>query len=141
MAPTQTFPVRYLTQSELRAELRVAAKEILAKPPRKPYRPNRVFVPGKTRRWVYVIRPGGPLVKVGIATNVKSRRKELQTASAQRLTIHHKVLCEPGTEHFVESAVHQAMRSHRQMGEWFSVDPEYAAAILDQQHKRLSRAA
>jgi hypothetical protein len=72
---------------------------------------------------------GSGLIKIGISGDVKKRKRALEQAVGQRLTILAEV---PGGRE-LERVLHQSFSDLRQMGEWFTDSPrlrEFIATAL-----------
>lgn len=70
---------------------------------------------------IYMIRIGsvGP-VKIGVAKNPLWRVKELQTAHPERLVLLDQFDAPDKEERFL----HERLKAHRLVGEWFKPEPE-----------------
>lgn len=130
--------MRNLTREELQAELSAHASEILkAWRNRHKVNPKRLASEARAARrddldvrFIYIIGHNRTSVKIGIAKDVRKRRKALQTASAQGLIVHFKAICPPKMAPTVERECHKALRLVRSKGEWFNVSPETAEVIV-----------
>lgn len=80
-------------------------------------------------RYVYMLRAGQAQYKVGIASNVYRRIKELQTSNPNRIDLVMSRLLDNATE--VERMVHQRLHSFKMDGgtEWFAMTCEQAVDI------------
>ena len=65
------------------------------------------------------------LVKVGITTDIKKRKRDLQNGCGQSLNL--LMLVEGTTE--LEKSIHSAFKDHRLEGEWFKPDDVLLAFI------------
>jgi hypothetical protein len=90
-------------------EQRALARKLLGRPDYTG--PHRVY---------FIQGEGGGPIKIGHATYVKSRLKELQSGSPVKLVV---LATTPGRER-EERALHDRFASHRLHGEWFSPAPE-----------------
>ena len=80
---------------------------------------------------VYAISDGHRHNKIGVASNVSRRMKELQTGSPRRLLLSSYVECDSQPEAFsVESAAKRSLDEFRTIGEWFRCDSYYAIQAL-----------
>lgn len=79
-------------------------------------------------RFVYVIQgdPETP-IKVGIANDVHKRMKGIQTGYPWRLRL---LFAIPGDQH-LEWYLHQRLKGHRLLGEWFQPDPDFLDFVAD----------
>lgn len=86
-------------------------------------------VPQKTH--IYIVTDGLGAVKVGIAKDPFRRLSGLQTASPRVLSLRAKyeVVEEIGRK--VEKQVHKRLQCDRIMGEWFAIEPERAAEVVE----------
>lgn len=75
-------------------------------------------------KYVYIVRVGDNNYKVGVANNVSSRVKELQTGNAGKIEIVCSALVD--NEYVIERSLHELMSEHRAMGgkEWFELEPQ-----------------
>jgi hypothetical protein len=80
----------------------------------------KLDVPARPDPWVYFIADGHGHIKIGYATNVRTRFDDLQVANASALTI---MLTIPGGNK-LESELHKRFADHRVRGEWFRLVPE-----------------
>jgi hypothetical protein len=86
--------------------------------------------------WVYAIGPvGSSVVKIGLAGNVTSRLRTLQTAHYQLLAVRWKG---PG-DHDLEQEIHARLAPFRLRGEWFDfaqADPvSLICAAIEEIHR------
>jgi hypothetical protein len=81
------------------------------------------------KSWVYVIQSPYGQVKIGIATNLKQRIRNLQTSCAHKLILCHAREADNASE--VERALHVMFADSRLIGEWFQISPVDAGAALD----------
>lgn len=74
--------------------------------------------------YVYIIKSGDGYCKVGKALSPEGRLRVLQSGSAHRLHLYHKI----ETDHYdkCELFFHHILRHYRMQGEWFDL-PEYLA--------------
>jgi hypothetical protein len=70
---------------------------------------------------VYLIRDERDRIKIGYAANPKARLRELQCATADRLTL---IRVFVGAGHPTERWLHRKFRHLRLSGEWFHFSPE-----------------
>lgn len=74
-----------------------------------------------TSGWVYIIQMGYlPFIKIGIATDWKSRLSNLQTGSPLRLKMLSCVFFEQG-KYDIEKELHVIFKDYRETGEWFRI--------------------
>lgn len=83
-----------------------------------------------TTRVVYIIGPDKGPLKVGSATNVKTRLGAIQNGHPQRLMIYGYWPHESAYE--VEAEAHRLLTYSRLVGEWFSAPKEDAALAIKQ---------
>lgn len=76
--------------------------------------------------FVYFIR-GGAVIKIGFATNVLNRMRDLQIGSPHAL---HLLGYMPGSI-YEEKRLHRLFSAHRSHGEWFRRSPELLAFISE----------
>lgn len=81
---------------------------------------------------VYVIGSADCPVKIGIATSLKGRLKQLQTGNPEELRCHHFVRVPVDRAIAVEAAAHRHFKDRHRRGEWFDVDWREAAELLEQ---------
>jgi hypothetical protein len=75
-----------------------------------------------TVNYIYVIGGDEPPYKVGISNNPDRRLKTLQTGHPKRLRIHSIKETDSTRTKLLESAIHQHLKHHRLVGEWFDLD-------------------
>lgn len=75
-------------------------------------------------RTVYFAECGGK-IKVGIASNVKTRLSQLRTGAAQPVTL----IASVAGDSDLERALHKRLKRHHIDGEWFKDCPEVRAII------------
>jgi hypothetical protein len=79
----------------------------------------------KAEAWVYFIRSGeAGLIKIGTATNLRSRLASLQTGSPESLFLLGKVEVTRTDALASEHELHNLFRRSRVRGEWFRPTPE-----------------
>jgi hypothetical protein len=77
-------------------------------------------------RWVYFVQgEGGGPIKIGSATNIQQRLRDLQIGSPVLLTLLHGVQ----GDYDLEYALHERFANDRLHGEWFTPSPELLAYI------------
>lgn len=76
---------------------------------------------------LYVMQASTGRIKIGRSFDPKGRRRELQSASGQHITLV-AVLKEQGHR---ERDIHQRLAAHRFLGEWFQCTEEAKAAICE----------
>ena len=76
---------------------------------------------------VYFITSGDGYCKIGRSTNPASRLSALQSGTAQRLHLHHKIMTD--NEAKCETFLHKALRHYRTRGEWFDL-PGYILTLI-----------
>lgn len=76
---------------------------------------------------VYFITSGDGYCKIGRSTNPASRLGALQSGTAQRLHLHHKITTD--NEAKCENFLHKALRHYRMRGEWFDL-PGYILTLV-----------
>lgn len=86
--------------------------------------------------FLYVISADleGP-VKLGLSRHPEKRVRQLQTASAVPLLIHHVEEVEEDRVKIAEKALHRLLGHKRMQGEWFNLSVE--EAISEVQHIRM----
>lgn len=87
--------------------------------------------------FLYVIaaRKEGP-VKLGLSVHPEKRVRQLQTGSAEQLTIHHVEEVSDERVKLAESALHRLLGHKRLKGEWFNMSVE--EAIFEVIHIRMT---
>ena len=71
--------------------------------------------------WVYFICDG-EYVKIGVAKNIESRVKQLQTGNAKKLFVKCKIPCKTSVAaYFLENELHHLFSEYQLQGEWFDV--------------------
>lgn len=84
--------------------------------------------PGRT--FIYVMEAGGR-VKVGLAVSPERRLCEMQTGCADRVAIVDALPIPVEAARSIESAVHDALKWARLAGEWFALDGDEAAPVVE----------
>jgi hypothetical protein len=79
---------------------------------------------------VYVIEAEPDVVKIGIASNPKSRLNGLATGASQKLTLIGSVKVGRGRAFAIEKIAHDLLAPLRMRGEWFACPSENAWLIL-----------
>lgn len=73
-------------------------------------------------RLYLISEPVNRCIKIGVASSVARRLRELQTGCAYKLTIEQTFAVPAGqAAHNIETDVHRMLRRHRVSGEWFTV--------------------
>lgn len=81
---------------------------------------------------VYVIDAGDAGVKIGISGKPKKRAHSLRTSTSHRIDIFKTwALKNTDAARSVEKAAHKALRQFRLRGEWFSIRPQEAVAVIE----------
>jgi DNA segregation ATPase FtsK/SpoIIIE-like protein len=81
---------------------------------------------------VYLIGVGSGYIKIGVAKDVETRKRELQTGNHEELSIIHTVSCpDETTAYALELQVHTYLRAYRVRGEWFDVTPQQVLEAID----------
>jgi predicted GIY-YIG superfamily endonuclease len=94
--------------------------------------------PVSSQAYVYVIAAGSEAAKIGIAKNVQSRLKSLQTGQHRKLVIAHEIAFSDRCDAYaVECRAHRILKGELMEGEWFAVSPEEARQAIDQAIKDL----
>lgn len=94
-------------------------------------RPGR---PPRTERFLYVIGAGqtdNP-TKIGVASNVENRLRELQTGNPQPLKVLFSVELDPEIVRKAEAACHRLLDKCRLYGEWFDAEREIAIRAVNE---------
>jgi predicted GIY-YIG superfamily endonuclease len=82
--------------------------------------------------YVYVIAAGDEAVKIGVAKNVRLRLKGLQTGHSKKLTIAYEFpFAGRDQAYAIECRAHKLLKARLMEGEWFSVSPEEAKAVVE----------
>ena len=82
-----------------------------------------------TGSFVYVVRGGHNLVKIGVTRNPRARLASLRTAAAFPIDYSYIAFTD-NSGPMIEGAAHTLLERHRTNGEWFDVAPEMAVAAL-----------
>ena len=86
--------------------------------------------------YVYVAKTNGA-VKIGISkSEPKKRIASLQTACPWPIELHAAYRCNRMRD--VESAAHYELMKHRMCGEWFAVEPQRAAEVVELAMRKVS---
>lgn len=116
-----------LSDHRLRAVLGEAADILLKAPSHRNRKRARVAARRETgERFIYVMSAGPSRVKVGVAVDVRRRRKQLQTGCPDKIEVAFKALCPPSAALGIEARCHRSLERYRIAGEWFAVEPDYA---------------
>jgi hypothetical protein len=84
--------------------------------------------------WLYVMaqRGGGWAIKIGLATDPRTRVQQVQTGSPLPLYLAHTVgPMTAGNARTLERLIHDVYARQRMCGEWFRMESECGARILD----------
>jgi DNA segregation ATPase FtsK/SpoIIIE-like protein len=75
-------------------------------------------------KYVYILKGGDNLYKVGVAINVSRRLKNIQTSNGHRIYVVTTKLCKNASN--VESKIHHYLKKMESGGgsEWFALEPE-----------------
>lgn len=87
--------------------------------------PIRTFRPAPSVGSIYFVGPEGGPIKIGFASRLEFRLKDLRTMNAFPLVVHAVAQGSPS----LERAYHKRFAEHRLHGEWFSAHPEILAEI------------
>ena len=85
---------------------------------------------GNNMTSVYFITDG-EFIKIGIAKDVKSRLKALQTGNPKELFILKTIEYGDGEVYYQESMFHNKFAKTRAVGEWFSMSKELLSFVYD----------
>lgn len=96
----------------------------------KPRKPRTAQTFEAFRGYVYVIKGGHGLSKIGISTNPLARLAALRTASPFPLSFEYIVAVDPASMQSIETAAHAMLAKHRVSGEWFDCPPEFTVAAI-----------
>lgn len=80
---------------------------------------------------VYVIMAGKSAVKIGKANDPEQRKRDLQTAHYEPLSLFHATKCDIEQVGAIEREAHRILNDSRLSGEWFSVAPEKAVEAVN----------
>ncbi|MGH6821939.1 MAG: GIY-YIG nuclease family protein [Methylocella sp.] len=79
--------------------------------------------------FIYILKDGNGLLKIGASSNPLARLAALQTGSPTPLILEYAgALCCDG--HSVEAKAHEILARHRLNGEWFDCVPEAAVGAI-----------
>jgi len=79
---------------------------------------------------IYVIyNPYTKLTKIGVSSNLEKRLQSLSNACGVKLYCAFKSKAVENATH-IESSLHNRFANHRQMGEWFSIEPDTAIEAI-----------
>jgi hypothetical protein len=98
-----------------------ALTEFLEEPPAS----GRVTRPQPASGTIYFVGPEGGPIKIGFASRLEFRLKDLRTANAYPLKVHATVEGPPK----LERDYHQRFAAHRLHGEWFTPHPDILAEV------------
>jgi len=91
---------------------------------------------------VYVMTIPGGYIKVGMATDVEARLKNIQTSNPHLVQVVYKSpKLSADNARYLETMVHDALRPYRTRGEWFRVDPKVAIAKAVEMRRHLNNPA
>ena len=78
---------------------------------------------GKRKYWLYAIKSGSA-VKLGFSTDVKRRRRDMQTGQQQQLSIKWKYYVDTnkGEAMKLEKKLHRFCKKYKMRGEWFRAE-------------------
>jgi hypothetical protein len=86
-------------------------------------------------KYIYVIGGDPGTIKVGVATNVKSRLRGLQTGSPVKLKVFHAIRVPAKRAFIIEWAVHDRLAKYELEGEWFRFAAAQAVVIISKMVK------
>jgi hypothetical protein len=86
---------------------------------------NKIIEPNQ---WVYVIEKGKNQLKVGVTTDLDSRLKMLERLGGFHI-LRKQIFGPFHNGYQVENEIHKCLNPYSLIGEWFSVDYEYAVSI------------
>jgi T5orf172 domain len=81
--------------------------------------------------FVYVVRGGGNLCKIGVSTNPTARLAQLKTASAFPIPFAFIGGTDGTSGYAIEQEAHRILDRCRAEGEWFQCPPELAIAAIN----------
>jgi len=87
------------------------------------------------RAFVYIVRPRGRQkpIKIGMASNLRSRLSELQNGSPKFLEfVTAIVVANRYHARFLEQATHEAFAEYQTHGEWFMIEPREAVQFIEE---------
>ena len=74
------------------------------------------------KRYVYILKTSDDVYKIGVAKDVESRVRQLQTGSVEEITLVNKFLSEFPFK--IESTLHRKYNRNRINGEWYYLTEE-----------------
>jgi hypothetical protein len=83
-----------------------------------------------THKYIYVIVGTPDTIKIGVATNVKSRLSGIQTGSPVKLKVFHTFKVPAERAFAIESVVHERLAKYELEGEWFRFCAAQAVVII-----------
>lgn len=84
------------------------------------------------KKFIYVMQSRAGTLKIGVAANVQSRQKQLQTGNSDAIKIV-KVFGPFNSANKLESLIHESLKESSLSGEWFSVSAPIACEAIDRE--------
>lgn len=81
------------------------------------------------KRYVYILKTSDDVYKIGVAKDVESRVRQLQTGSVEEITLVNKFLSEFPFK--IESTLHRKYNSNRINGEWYYLTKENLNSFIN----------
>ena len=81
------------------------------------------------KRYVYILKTSDDVYKIGVAKDVESRVRQLQTGSVEEITLVNKFLSEFPFK--IESTLHRKYNSNRINGEWYYLTEENLNSFIN----------
>lgn len=81
------------------------------------------------KQYVYVMRSGTGLCKVGVTKDIEKRRAVLERGSGFAVVVVH-IFGPFNSAKRLEASAHQSLAQHRRSGEWFDCPAEHAVQAI-----------
>ena len=81
------------------------------------------------KRYVYILKTSDDVYKIGVAKDVESRVRQLQTGSVEEITLVNKFLSEFPFK--IESTLHRKYNRNRINGEWYYLTEENRNSFIN----------
>lgn len=81
------------------------------------------------KRYVYILKTSDDVYKIGVAKDVESRVRQLQTGSVEEITLVNKFLSEFPFK--IESTLHRKYNRNRINGEWYYLTEENLNSFIN----------
>jgi predicted GIY-YIG superfamily endonuclease len=89
----------------------------------------------ENKSFVYILKAGSKAkspIKVGVASNIQKRIKQLQTGNPHEIVLVMHFVCDSRNHAFrLEKTIHDMLKGQRLFGEWFSVSRNNLMKVLN----------